>query len=57
VLVVRLTKNQPLPDGNERAAWVALRVFVEVNRWKWVDYPSVDEAEQDDDRHCLGGAR
>jgi death-on-curing protein len=45
VLVVRLTKNHPLPDGNKRAAWVALRVFVEVNGWKWVAYPSVDEAE------------
>lgn len=30
VLVVRLTKNHPLPDGNKRAAWVSLRLFVEV---------------------------
>lgn len=28
VLVVRLAKNHPLPDGNKRAAWVALRLFV-----------------------------
>lgn len=45
VLVVRLTKNHPLPDGNKRAAWVALRTFLELNGWGWVDYPSVDEAE------------
>jgi death-on-curing protein len=28
VLVVRLIKNHPLPDGNKRSAWVALRLFV-----------------------------
>jgi death-on-curing protein len=33
VLVVRLTQNHPLTDGNKRAAWVALRVFLEINRW------------------------
>jgi prophage maintenance system killer protein len=31
VLVVRLAKNHPLPDGNKRCAWVALRLFVEIN--------------------------
>ena len=31
ILVVRLAKNHPLPDGNKRAAWVTLRLFVEVN--------------------------
>ena len=46
VLVVRLAKNHPLPDGNKRAAWVTLRLFIEVNDWQWCDYPSVDEAEQ-----------
>lgn len=45
VLVVRLTKNHPLPDGNKRAAWVALRTFLELNGWGWMDYPSVDQAE------------
>jgi len=45
VLVVRLAKNHPLPDGNKRAAWVALRVFVESNGWSWATYPSVDAAE------------
>jgi death-on-curing protein len=46
VLVVRLAKNHPLPDGNKRAAWVALRLFVEINRWSWTATPSVDEAEK-----------
>lgn len=45
VLVVRLAKNHPLPDGNKRAAWVALRLFVEVNEWRWDPMPSVDDAE------------
>lgn len=46
VLVVRLAKNHPLPDGNKRAAWVALRLFVEVNRWTWQPAPSIDDAER-----------
>ena len=46
VLVTRLTKNHPLPDGNKRAAWVALRVFIELNDWEWSPYPSVDEGER-----------
>ena len=45
VLMVRLAKNHPLPDGNKRAAWVALRVFIELNGWSWSNYPSVEEAE------------
>lgn len=46
VLIVRLAKNHPLPDGNKRAAWVALRMFVEINGRSWSARPSVDEAEQ-----------
>jgi death-on-curing protein len=46
VLLVHLTKNHPLLDGNKRAAWVTLRLFVEMNTWLWTAYPSVDEAEQ-----------
>jgi death-on-curing protein len=46
VLLVRLVKNHPLLDGNKRAAWVTLRVFIEMNSWRWADYPSVDEAEE-----------
>src|SRR5262245_23906708 len=45
VLIVRLAKNHPLPDGNKRAAWVALRMFVELNGWSWRERPSVDDAE------------
>ena len=46
ILVVRLTKNHPLPDGNKRAAWVSLRLFVEINEWSWDPQPTVDEAEK-----------
>lgn len=46
VLAVRLAKNHPLPDGNKRAAWVALRLFVEINGWRWTKAPSVDDAER-----------
>jgi death-on-curing protein len=46
VLVTHLAKNHPLPDGNKRAAWVALRVFVEINGWSWKPTPSVDGAER-----------
>jgi death-on-curing protein len=45
VLIVRLAKNHPLPDGNKRAAWVALRLFVELNGRRWTTTPSVDDAE------------
>lgn len=45
VLVVRLARNHPLPDGNKRAAWVCLRLFVEINGWRWDPKPTVDEAE------------
>lgn len=46
VLVVRLARNHPLPDGNKRAAWVSLRLFVEINGWDWNPKPSVDDAER-----------
>jgi death on curing protein len=46
VLLERLARNHPLPDGNKRAAWVTLRVFVEINDWTWQPYPTVDEAER-----------
>jgi death-on-curing protein len=45
VLVVRLAKNHPLPDGNKRAAWASLRVFLEINGWRFDPFPSVDDAE------------
>jgi death-on-curing protein len=46
VLIVRLAKNHPLPDGNKRAAWVALRLFADMNRRRWDRVPSTDEAER-----------
>ena len=46
VLLVRLAKNHPLLDGNKRAAWVTLRLFIEMNSWQWTAYPAVDEAER-----------
>jgi len=46
VLLERLARNHPLPDGNKRAAWVTLRVFIEVNERTWRPYPTVDEAER-----------
>ncbi len=45
VLVVRLARNHPLPDGNKRAAWVSLRLFVDINGWAWEPKPDIDEAE------------
>ena len=45
MLIVRLAKNHPLPDGDKRAAWVALRLFVELNGWRWNTFPGADEAE------------
>lgn len=45
VLLHRLARNHPLPDGNKRAAWVSMRMFIELNGWGWIDRPSIDEAE------------
>ncbi len=46
VLLVRLAMNHPLPDGNKRAAWVSMRMFVAINDWSWDPYPNVDDAER-----------
>ena len=46
VLLVRLAKNHPLPDGNKRAAWVSMRMFVALNLWRWMVQPGVDNAER-----------
>ncbi|MDQ1438574.1 MAG: death on curing protein [Acidimicrobiaceae bacterium] len=46
VLTCRLSWNHSLPDGNKRAAWAALVVFLDLNDWVWEpDPPDVDEAE------------
>jgi death on curing protein len=33
VLVVHIARNHPLPDGNERLAWVALTMFCALNSY------------------------
>lgn len=47
VLCCRLAWNHPLPDGNKRASWAALLLFVDLNDGVWnPDPPDVDQAEQ-----------
>lgn len=47
VLVCRLAWNHPLMDGNKRAAWAALVMFVDLNQGSWdPDPPDVEQAEQ-----------
>lgn len=47
VLTCRLAWNHPLLDGNKRAAWAALVMFMDLNGATWdPDPPDVDEAEQ-----------
>jgi death-on-curing protein len=46
VLTCRLSWNHPLPDGNKRAAWAALVLFIDLNDGDWdPDPPNVDDAE------------
>ena len=47
VLCCRLARNHPLPDGNKRAAWASLVLFIDLNGGTWdPDPPDVDDAEQ-----------
>jgi death-on-curing protein len=46
VLLVRLVMNHPLPDGNKRAGWVSMRMFVAINEGSWDPHPDVDDAER-----------
>lgn len=47
VLCCRLTWNHPLPDGNKRASWASLLLFVDLNDGTWdPDPPDVDQAEE-----------
>ncbi len=47
VLACRLAWNHPLPDGNKRASWAALVLFIDLNDGVWdPDPPVVDDAEQ-----------
>jgi death on curing protein len=46
ILCCRLARNHPLPDGNKRAAWAALLLFIDLNEGTWApDPPDVDQAE------------
>jgi death on curing protein len=46
VLSCRLMWNHPLLDGNKRAAWAALVLFIDLNDGRWEpEPPDVDEAE------------
>jgi death on curing protein len=45
VLACRVSWNHPLPDGNKRAAWACLVVFLDLNGMVWEpDPPDVDDA-------------
>jgi death-on-curing protein len=47
VLTCRLAWNHPLPDGNKRAAWASLLLFIDLNLGQWdPDPPDVDDAVQ-----------
>ena len=47
VLTCRLAWNHPLPDGNKRAAWASLVMFLDLNGYVWQpDPPDVDDAEE-----------
>lgn len=41
-MCVRLARNHPLPDGNKRAAYLAMIEFLARNGVVWIP-PSVDE--------------
>ena len=43
LLAARLAKNHPLPDGNKRAAWLAMVEFIERNGYR-LEQPKPDEA-------------
>ena len=46
VLTCRLAWNHPLLDGNKRAAWASLVLFLDLNGVGWdPDPPDPDEAE------------
>jgi death-on-curing protein len=46
VLTCHLAWNHPLPDGNKRASWACLVMFLELNGVVWnPDPPDVDDAE------------
>ena len=47
VVTCRLAWNHPLPDGNKRAAWASLVLFLDLNGRTWdPDALDVDDAEE-----------
>ena len=45
VLACRIAWNHPLPDGNKRAAWACLVLFLDLNDGRWrTGRPEVDDA-------------
>ena len=45
VLACRIAWNHPLPDGNKRAAWACLVLFIDLNNGSWNDsQPDTDQA-------------
>jgi len=45
VLACRIAWNHPLPDGNKRAAWACLVLFIDLNEGQWKpNHPDVHEA-------------
>jgi death-on-curing protein len=45
VLACRIAWNHPLPDGNKRAAWACLVMFIDLNDGAWNDeQPDTDDA-------------
>ena len=45
VLACRIAWNHPLPDGNKRAAWASLVLFIDLNDGQWAtNQPDADQA-------------
>ena len=45
VLACRIAWNHPLPDGNKRAAWACLVLFIDLNDGSWKEgQPNFDDA-------------
>jgi death-on-curing protein len=45
VLACPIAWNHPLPDGNKRAAWACLVLFIDLNEGSWNDdQPDIDDA-------------
>ena len=45
VLTCRIAWNHPLPDGNKRAAWACLALFIDLNGGTWIfDPPDVEDS-------------